>query len=213
MTPAIPQLTGVERVYADLMGEVKERLNVIHQTMNGATGLSPPLLKEFCYLQLRMCCELIALACMVAHGDVPETQTNKLKGAWAADFIIKRLGQLREGFFPRPVRRQEVAPGHHHMAAFEGDFLSKEDLVSLVDKAGRNLHKGSVKALFTKQTPIQHSFPDISTWTNKIIMLLQEHAIVFDSGKVYYCILKAADHGGNVMLWIAKSPTDPIDRE
>jgi hypothetical protein len=28
---------------------------------------------ELIYLQLRMICELIALACLTAHGDVPET--------------------------------------------------------------------------------------------------------------------------------------------
>ncbi len=205
---ATPKLTWTELVYANLMGEIKERLNVIHLTMNGATGLSPPLVKEFCYLQLRMCCELIALACMVAHGDIPETQSKKLKSSWAADFIIKRLSELQSAFFPRPVRRQEVAPEHHHMADFDGDYLTKEDLMSLVAKAGTNLHRGSVKALFTKQVPVQNSFPDITKWTNKLVLLLQEHAIVFASGKVYYCILKAADYGDNVMLWTAHAPQE-----
>jgi hypothetical protein len=203
MTQTTEDITGT---YTDLMLEIRERLGVIKHTVEGATGLSPPLAREFCYLQLRMCCELIALACIVAHGDVPETQTAKLKGTWAADFIIKRLGELQKTFYPRPVRRQDSAPNHHHMADFDGDFLTKENLVSLVATAGSNLHRGSVKALLTKQAPAQDDFSDITIWTNKVVMLLQEHAIIFASGKVYYCILNAADHGGNVMLWTARAP-------
>ena len=61
MVPA-EQLT----LYANLMDEVKGRLNSIDHAGTGANRMSNPIVRELCYLQLRMLCEVIALARLAA---------------------------------------------------------------------------------------------------------------------------------------------------
>jgi hypothetical protein len=71
------------------MREVKERVGAIEHALNGRTGLHEIQVQEFCYLQLRLLCELIALGCLVAHGHIKETR--KIKDQWSANIIISML--------------------------------------------------------------------------------------------------------------------------
>ena len=61
------------QLYTVLMGEVKLRHACLARLMRGETGLEPPFIREFCFLQFRMICETIALGCLVAHGDIEAT--------------------------------------------------------------------------------------------------------------------------------------------
>lgn len=54
-------------LYAQLMDEVKARFACINHVTHGFTGLPTPVVREFCYLQIRFLCELTALAC--CRGD------------------------------------------------------------------------------------------------------------------------------------------------
>lgn len=196
-------MAGTKEAYAALIQEVSDRLEAMNHVLLDKSGLGQELVKELCYLQLRMCCEVIALACLVAHGDIPATQTSALNREWAADQIIKRLTELRPDFYPRAVRKQQQGPGHWHMADFEGDYLTKDDLISLIRKCGVHLHRGSLKSLSKTRPSHQDTVADIVKWGNKISFLLHEHVIVFEWGEVFYCMLKSADHAGKVMLWSA----------
>jgi hypothetical protein len=86
--------------YAKLMEEAKIRLHALQNTTTGATGLAHPLAREFCFLQIRMLFELIALGCLVAHGDI---RTRRSETTYQADLIIKELGALHEDFYPHPA--------------------------------------------------------------------------------------------------------------
>jgi hypothetical protein len=66
-------------LYAAIMEEAKIRLNSIDMALAGTTILPHQLVREFCFLQLRMLCELIALGCLTAHGDVVEA-TQRMGG-------------------------------------------------------------------------------------------------------------------------------------
>src|SRR5262245_42984791 len=69
------------RGYCDLMEELKIRHAIIGKTLQEATNnhfaFEPFLVGEFCYLQLRMISELIALGCLLVHGDIPAARTKK----------------------------------------------------------------------------------------------------------------------------------------
>jgi hypothetical protein len=62
------------KLYVSLMEEAKVRFYVIDMAISGRTGLPERGVREFCYLQLRMLCEVIALACLTANGNIKETQ-------------------------------------------------------------------------------------------------------------------------------------------
>src|SRR5712664_2962101 len=85
-------------LYADLLEEAKGRIFSIDAAIGGRAGIQGPLAREYAYLQLRMLCEVIALGCLVAHGDLSAAQATKLQKEYAADKIIKRLDGLHANF-------------------------------------------------------------------------------------------------------------------
>ncbi len=89
------------RAYGGLMGEVKFRLGAIRYALDGKTGLHEAQVREFGFLQLRIICELIALGCLIVHGDIEETKSRRFK-THAADDILNNLERLTPEFYPRP---------------------------------------------------------------------------------------------------------------
>jgi hypothetical protein len=92
--------------YCNLMEELKARhaiiRSILEEARHGRFALSPYILGELCFLQLRMICELIALGCLLIHGDIPATRTNRMQKAYGADWIIGRLEELHPSFYPLP---------------------------------------------------------------------------------------------------------------
>jgi hypothetical protein len=105
--PLLQPLTKDEsetvHVYTALMNEVKIRMDAFNWLVGGRSGLSGPIIRESCFLQLRFMCELIALGCLVAHGDINSTKSTRLKDEYAPDKILKQLGQLHPDFYPFPA--------------------------------------------------------------------------------------------------------------
>jgi hypothetical protein len=145
--------------YLGLMGEAKYRLLAMDTALGGRTGLPPGAIKEYCFLQLRMLCELIALGCLTAHGDL---QTGKLKGDYKADKIIRGLERLHPDFYPIAAVQTDKGP-----RLYVDGFLTKEELIKLYWKCGNVLHRGSFKAHSSKQYS-DADIEEIRTWKRKI---------------------------------------------
>ena len=154
------------------------------------TVLADQLTREFCALQLRMLCELIALGCLVAHGDIPATRTSKLVGTPYADRIMAALDRLHPEFYPRPVRQT----GHGVEDVTTGS-LSKDELVKLVGICGNALHRGSAKKLLRPQTLPRD---DIIEWAQKIRTLLDIHWFTLSDGRPHYLCSMTGGEGGKV---------------
>src|SRR5216683_4237681 len=93
-------------LYAGLMEEAKARIALVVALIDGkvtteGTPLSAPILREFGFLQLRLLCEVVALGCLIAHGDIKATQTSRVRKMWEADRIIAKLEDLHPDFYPR----------------------------------------------------------------------------------------------------------------
>ena len=98
------------QLYTAIMEEAKSRALSINTVTGPGLALPVVLRREFCFLQLRMLCELIALGCLVAHGDIEETKLATFQKAYNAGDIINRLGKLHPAFYPSP-RKPEFSPG------------------------------------------------------------------------------------------------------
>jgi len=210
MTPRAPTKQQLEasNLYANLLEEAKIRIASIDAAISGRAGLPAPLVREYSYLQqLRMLCELIALGCLTAHGEIKATQTAKFQKEYAADKIIKRLEDLHPNFYPHAVRGT-VRHGQLHLDKLESGFLSKAELIKLYTKCGEQLHRGSLKNLLTSKRQAQPpNFVDIADWLNKIITLLNEHHIAsLDNLSHFICVLKRAQSNDNAAVAIATSP-------
>jgi hypothetical protein len=94
-------------LYQSIMVEVMIRAYSINTATNTPTTIPQALIREYCFLQLRMLCELIALGCLVAHGDI--TKTKYFQKAYKGDDILQRLEKLHPDFFS-PVSWETARP-------------------------------------------------------------------------------------------------------
>jgi hypothetical protein len=155
-----------------------------------------------------MLCELIALGCLIAHGDIADTHTVTLQKEWSANKIIRKLETLHSNFYPHPIRLTAVSGGSN-MDRLESGFLTKGELLELYNKkCGDELHRGSLKDLLaTTQQTQPPNFADIADWTNKIITLLSQHHIAsLDNLSHFICVLKHPESGDHAAVAIALSP-------
>ena len=199
------------RLYCRLLEEANARLLCIEHGLNSQFNLPGPFLRELCFLQLRMLCELIALGCLTAHGDIGNAPVAKIKKEWHAGRIIAELETLHPDFYPVPITQEERAPGRFHMTERDPTF-TKEDLFELYNKSGDVLHKGNIQKLLTANLPVQTNFPDVIKWARKIAGLLAIHGIALFGGQRLVCYLKATNRGGYAHVALA-SPAphgDPV---
>src|SRR3954462_11096767 len=90
-------------LYSGLMDEMRMRVETVEFAITGLLKFHPVIIRELSYLQLRMICEMIALGCLLAHGDIPATKP--LRKAWSADDIFKTLERLHSDFYPHPFEQ------------------------------------------------------------------------------------------------------------
>ena len=164
--------------YKTLIVEIKERTLSLGQVADGRTALTPVLAREFCHLQLRMICECIALACLVAHGDIAVLQAKKFQQEWSADKLMTFLDALDQDFYPVPATLT-FSPGHLHVDRREVEHLTKSDLKALVQECGGKLHRGPLRnyEFAPSQAVISDEINRILAHAKKIISLLESHRI------------------------------------
>jgi hypothetical protein len=209
-----PEQNTFRGVYIDLMVEIKDRVNVIERAVNRRYVELPAFAAhDLCHVQLRLICELIAMGCLIAHGDIEATQSSKLQKEWQPSKILSALEALHPSFYPRPVRRdldaQFQAMRLHDVTS---GFLTKEDLIKLWDKCGSHLHRGTIKSLMSINDAYTSSdMNEIGGWVQKIVSLLREHVIVhLDVGKAFMIVMD--DVGGKprgYSLTVAPNPPPP----
>lgn len=162
--------------YSRLMKEVRRRHDVVHRVLRNEVTADPRSLEEFCYVHLRMICELIAIGCLILHGDVKETKNGKFTNAYQADVIVKMLGKLHEDFYPKPGNKV-LSNGFLNHVDIHVDCLTQNDLAKLYHKAGEILHIGNIKKLPVNWTRTP-DFDAINIWMGKVLALLSSHRIV-----------------------------------
>lgn len=198
-------------LYANLMGEVKVRFLAITKLLNEPLGFPPPITREFCFLQLRILCELIALSCLVAHGDITFLQPHKLGKSYSADEILDRMTKLRPHFYPSAVTAEmETLPGgqrNFKMTDVTPSPFPKEELIKLYGKTHKYLHRGSLKKLMSKDELIDMKLdvPEIIGWAQKMANLLSAHIISINDRQILFCTL-ATKESDKVQVSPAERP-------
>jgi len=97
---------------------------------------------ELSCLQLRMVCELIALACLAVHGDSPGTRSATMRNAHEADRILRVLETLNPRFYPEPGLSVPHPKGSAFIVSSD-EHMTKADLLKLYWKCGEELHRGT----------------------------------------------------------------------
>src|ERR1700731_3310032 len=87
-------------LYQSIMVEVMIRAFSINVATTTPTEIPQALIREYCWLQLRMLCELVALGCLVAHGDIAKSKY--FQKEYKADDFLQALEKLHADFYPYP---------------------------------------------------------------------------------------------------------------
>lgn len=162
------------QLYANLMEEVRIRTDFINDLIEKRKDWRPQFLGEVCWLQLRMICEVIALACLLAHGDV--NGKNQLERQKPKE-IFAILADINPDFFPKPISLE--ADRGSVVQRIGENFLTPQGLVDLWNKTGDRLHRGKSRHLIaTHKTGPTVNLEEIGDALKKIVELLQFHVIV-----------------------------------
>jgi hypothetical protein len=198
------RLSPGQQIYADLMDEARIRIHAMRDAINARDSWTPRLLQEFLYLQLRTLCETIALGCLVAHGDVKNRSTLK---RWDIPAVVKEMENLNPDFYPRPVRIR-FSPGVVKLDDYTAPALSKAELLTLWERSGSFVHRGSAKDLLAKQgSELVVNLDPVIQWGAKILNLLEQHVISSADKKSHIvALLSHVESEGRSAVWIAKSP-------
>jgi len=187
--------TSQRQLYVRLMEELKRRRNVIADVIMSKFSLPQAVAVELCYLQFRMICELIALACLTAHGDIPATRSGKVRKEYRPGTILTALESLHPDFYPFPSR-QVLDPTTGKVLRVErihADYLTKDELIALWTECGNVLHRGSMNNI---ERPFIVDFKRIAEWDAKITRFLSHHQIqLFDERYQLWVIMQAHDDG------------------
>jgi hypothetical protein len=206
------RIEPILKLYCDLMIELKIRLDSVIKVATTESEIPAQIRYELCYLQLRMICELMALGCLVVHGDVQATRTGKLKKEYAADRIIKTLEKLHPSFYPQPSKQIQNQDGSIAVSPITSGFLTKDAFVKLYAECGDILHRGTFINLGNKIRPHTVSFSRVMSWCQQIFVLLNHHQIaIVDSSYEVWVIMEAKHDGRPYGHLMKKIPFSSLD--
>ncbi len=198
--------------YTDLMQEIKERLYTIDEVLSGRTALHGPLAHEFCFLQLRIICECIAYACVIAHAYLKELQAPKFQKAWSADALMKQLDGLHQDFYPKP-KTMTVTNGSVQLGEIDAPYLTKSNLLKLNGICGDKLHRGSPEKYTFNPTQerLAADRQTIINYANEVFRLIESH-LMTDRDKPQYILCRFRERGVNVEVWYAAAGNEVAAR-
>ncbi len=192
-------IKGYANTYMILMQEIRDRHAVMAGILDNTTRLPEFAKNEICYIQLRMTCELIALGCLVAHGDIPQTRSAKISAMWNAEQIMGALSALHPDFFPRPEPVARIGPP----LPLQFAPMTKRGLADLYAESGRVLHRG---AMLTLDRPTPGGRDRIVAWMTRLTGLLSQHRIqLLDPDHQLWCTMNTAGYGGRVTTYLMRS--------
>ena len=181
------------------MAEIRDRLAAIHNSRKGEISAAvfgqEYMAAEFAMLQLRMICELVALACVVAHGDVAITRSGKFKNDYSAEVIFTKLQAYHPDFFPKPVQEVQRPNGVSDLLD-RTDAMTRDEMVKLYRYCLGRLHRDHVKNIL-KQKRKLYDYKYISDSAERLFWLLDQHIISLSRDDGRHAWVKM-DAGGKV---------------
>lgn len=182
------------------MDEARQRLEALKDAVEAHESWVPRILREFCYLQIRMLCEQIAVGCLIAHGEITNKRTLK---NWSIPDVIRAMEEINPDFYPKPV---VFGPNNQVNQRKDGrPYLSKAALVALWQTSGNYLHRGSAFNVMREDA----SGPDVDldriiADVAKIKNLLEQHIISSgDQSRHLIVALSSVAVGRRAQIWVA----------
>ncbi len=141
------------------------------------------MVREICYLQFRFICEIIALACLIAHGDIRETQA--IRDTYEPGKILKKLERLNPYFYPQPMELIKMDDLKRFILKARPNIkhLGKKELPILWGSSGNFLHRSPMVKMLEQKDIATDNYSDIFNWSTKLTGLLNCHWITLVENK------------------------------
>lgn len=177
---AQPSLHQSTQLYSGFMNEIQLRMVALRANLERLrSDLQNPwafAYGEFCFLQIRLICEGLALAALSVHHDLPGAHTSRILKEWRAGDLFDRLSLINPHCFPTPVRATQGA-GQLHFADVPGPHLDRAGLSEIYDYCGHILHRGGLKNYLAGKRK-SASVERIHRFLEDINNLLGEHVVL-----------------------------------
>lgn len=189
---APPTLGTACDMYRQLMEEVKLRIASYAAQLSVVTAdresPSAYLSVEYCYLQMRYLCELVALAALTANASgTDELPPKKLLNEWHPEQLFRQLEMINPSCYPLPAvetRREGIL----HFKRSPADYLRRSALAGIYGRCGDALHRGTVgQMLAGKRKP--YDIDELLTWNGQIYHLLSQHFVFLPHLKTALLVL------------------------
>lgn len=183
--------------YLKLMHEVVVRLDLVSAACNGVLNLTPPYAFEYCYLQYRRICELLALGCLQLHGNLSVARSSEATKEWNAERIMRMLHKHHPHAFPQSATATKRSDGWSFVGNAKPNALTLAEFKALYSQCGQVLHRGTIRSIESEKTPDKVDYDKLIAWSHKIIDLLNQHFVSRSDGKgLYFVSLKAEEADG-----------------
>lgn len=174
--------------YLILINEVGIRIDLVMKACNSELNLTPPFAREYAYLQFRRICELLALGCLLLHGDLPKARTKKAKREWNAEKIMKLLCANHAHAFPQSVRMRKEGKVWNMKGNCKPNAMTWKEFEKLYTECNSVLHRGSIRTLEQTSRFDEATYKRVVSWQGKLVALLNEHLVVAANGRQCYYI-------------------------
>ncbi len=190
-------------LYAALMEEIKLRLDVIRPivtTLGRDAGQPTDFVQaELCILQIRLICELVALAALAAHHSLG--LTNDLLKHWNAERIFRDLEKVNEHCFPRSATVQR--DGKNVQLVISQKSMPRGYLMKIYSQCGEMLHRGIFKHILSGKERI-YDLQTVHQWAQQIGELLSVHVIMMLETEKVFVVSLAGGANGSVEVALAE---------
>lgn len=184
------------RSYLKLMHEIVIRLELVSLACNGGLNLTPPYAFEYCYLQYRRICELLALGCLQLHGDLAGVKSSAVAKEWNAEKIMSLLQRRHPHAFPQCVVATKMPQGWSYVANSKPNAMNFAEFKSLYHKCGGILHRGTIRSIEAEKVLEKSDYDELIAWSHKIVDLLNQHFISRSNGLGLYFVSLKTESGG-----------------
>lgn len=189
-----------ERVYADLMEDLKVRLSFLREMLGAiAARADEPrayLKAESCFLQVRYICELVALSSLCANERFG--LTSRLLKSWHAGEIFADLTRINPVGFPRAINVTREN-GALSVEVRPDQPLTQDALVAMYNKCGSVLHRGMLKHIIKGDDRL-YDLEEINRWAQRLIDLLASHTAMVPHGNRVLLVNMNFGTGESVMV-------------
>ena len=129
-------------VIINAMNEIRIRLRAIDTIQ--AAPIPDLIQNESCHLQLRLCCECLAITILAVQADFA---TNKaFRDDYSPVNIFKALASASPEFFPAPSKMVSMPDGTYYFDDVgSGHPISRAEVEKVWELSGHHLHRASMK--------------------------------------------------------------------